>query len=91
MDSLKWDVLAYEQFNGYFTGEDCRLWWANQINPSLNHASWEKEEEKTLVRLVKQHNGKEWVTIAEELGTGRSALACLQRYQKVLNPNVIKR
>lgn len=38
---------------------------------------------------MKEHNGKNWVRIAEYFD-GRTDAQCLHRWQKVLNPNLVK-
>ena len=50
---------------------------------------WTEEEDEVLRAAVKQHNGKNWKKIAECLA-GRTSVQCLHRWQKVLNPNLIK-
>jgi len=42
-----------------------------------------------LGEAVKNFGGKNWKKIAESL-TGRTDVQCLHRWQKVLNPNLVK-
>jgi myb proto-oncogene protein len=50
---------------------------------------WTKEEDSALNKAVKKYEGKNWKKIAECLH-GRTDVQCLHRWQKVLNPNLIK-
>nr|XP_010934839.1 transcription factor MYB3R-5 isoform X6 [Elaeis guineensis] len=50
---------------------------------------WTDKEDDLLVKAVKQFNGKNWKKIAE-LFPGRSDVQCLHRWQKVLNPELVK-
>ena len=46
-------------------------------------------QDQQLSDAVKKHGGKNWKKIAEEL-PGRTDVQCLHRWQKVLNPSLIK-
>ncbi|QDZ25443.1 putative Myb transcription factor [Chloropicon primus] len=50
---------------------------------------WTNEEDEILRRAVQQCEGKNWKKIAEYF-TDRSDVQCLHRWQKVLNPDLIK-
>ncbi|KAJ8900591.1 hypothetical protein K2173_025368 [Erythroxylum novogranatense] len=50
---------------------------------------WTKEEDEVLAAAVKQFNGKNWKKIAEYVPE-RSDVQCLHRWQKVLNPELVK-
>ena len=50
---------------------------------------WTKEEDAILRAAVKKYDAKNWKKIAECL-QGRTDVQCLHRWQKVLNPNLIK-
>eukprot|EP00938_MAST-03A_sp_MAST-3A-sp1_P007009 g7009.t1 len=52
-------------------------------------AGWTKEEDATLMKVVKKHNGKNWKLIAGYF-VGRKPEQCLHRWQKVLNPELVK-
>eukprot|EP00347_Sterkiella_histriomuscorum_P013939 403362778 len=63
--------------------------------PSIEHQGsntkghWTKEEDYMLADAVKRNSGKNWKKIAEAL-TGRTDVQCLHRWQKVLNPSLVK-
>ncbi|KAH7285888.1 hypothetical protein KP509_33G050100 [Ceratopteris richardii] len=50
---------------------------------------WTAEEDETLRRAVQQYNGKNWKKIAQYF-TDRTDVQCLHRWQKVLNPDLVK-
>ncbi|KAF3441294.1 hypothetical protein FNV43_RR15207 [Rhamnella rubrinervis] len=50
---------------------------------------WTEEEDKTLANAVQKYNGKNWKKIAQCL-PDRTDVQCLHRWQKVLNPELVK-
>ncbi|TKY70919.1 Myb-related protein 3R-1 [Spatholobus suberectus] len=50
---------------------------------------WTEEEDNLLIEKVKKHNGRNWKKIAAYL-PGRTDVQCLHRWQKVLNPDLVK-
>ena len=90
-EHIDWDLLAYEQFDIQRTGFDCYLRYKNHEQPDLNHNSWKREEEKRLMRLAKEHNLRDWNTIAKKLGTNRCAIQCIRHYQTALNPEILRK
>ena len=50
---------------------------------------WSAEESEKLRRLVSSQQPIKWIEVAKEF-PGRSDLQCLQHWQHVLNPNIIK-
>eukprot|EP00854_Cymbomonas_tetramitiformis_P014471 gene14471-17105_t len=50
---------------------------------------WTPEEDETLRRAVSHHKGKNWKKIAEYF-SDRTDVQCLHRWQKVLNPALVK-
>lgn len=51
--------------------------------------NWSKEEDVMLSKAVAQNKGRNWKRIAESL-PGRTDVQCLHRWQKVLNPELVK-
>jgi len=51
--------------------------------------NWTREEDALLKTAVAKYDAKNWKKIAECLD-GRTDVQCLHRWQKVLNPNLIK-
>ncbi|KAH6779843.1 Homeodomain-like protein [Perilla frutescens var. hirtella] len=52
-------------------------------------ANWTEEEDEILRDAVKKYEGKSWKKIAGCL-PGRADVQCLHRWQKVLNPDLVK-
>lgn len=50
---------------------------------------WTSEEDELLRSLVKKYGPKNWKKISKQF-TNRTDVQCLHRWQKVLNPNLIK-
>nr|QHG11436.1 R2R3-MYB transcription factor 8 [Taxus chinensis] len=50
---------------------------------------WTEEEDEILRRAVQCYNGKNWKRIAQYF-PNRTDVQCLHRWQKVINPNLIK-
>src|SRR4051812_2001987 len=53
-------------------------------------SAWSKDEDKRLLKLAQERNMHDWLGVARDLGTNRTALACLQRFQRALNPAFTK-
>eukprot|EP01022_Parablepharisma_sp_SALTPOND_P026515 TRINITY_DN64309_c1_g1_i1.p1 TRINITY_DN64309_c1_g1~~TRINITY_DN64309_c1_g1_i1.p1 ORF type:complete len:634 (+),score=67.82 TRINITY_DN64309_c1_g1_i1:3460-5361(+) len=51
--------------------------------------NWSKDEDIVLSKAVAQNKGRNWKKIAEAL-PGRTDVQCLHRWQKVLNPELVK-
>ncbi|KAF7810180.1 Transcription factor MYB3R-5 [Senna tora] len=55
----------------------------------LSKGCWKEEEDNLLIEAVKKHNGRNWKKIAAYV-PGRTDGQCLHRWQKVLNPDLVK-
>jgi hypothetical protein len=62
----------------------------DESGKSKKRACWTKEEDERLREAVKQFNGKNWKRVAEIMGNGKTDVQCLHRWQKVLNPVLVK-
>lgn len=51
---------------------------------------WTKEEDTRLREIVEHHGARNWRMVAEQLGTPRSDVQCLHRWNKVLRPGLHK-
>lgn len=51
--------------------------------------NWTEQEDNLLTEVVKTFKGKKWKKIAEHF-RGRTDIQCLHRWQKVLNPELVK-
>ncbi|XP_057388353.1 myb-related protein A isoform X4 [Balaenoptera acutorostrata] len=54
-----------------------------------NRVKWTRDEDDKLKKLVEQHGTEDWTLIASHL-QNRSDFQCQHRWQKVLNPELIK-
>jgi len=54
-----------------------------------NSQSWHSEQDDVLRKAVAENGGKNWKQIASSV-PGKSPTQCLHRWQRVLNPNVVK-
>ena len=51
---------------------------------------WSKEEDDKLKEIVQENGPKNWKRVAELLGTTRTDVQCLHRWNKVLKPGLLK-
>ncbi|KAJ2079486.1 hypothetical protein H4R24_003754 [Coemansia sp. RSA 988] len=84
---LDWKYIA-RQFVPQHKPVECAIQWATQDHPIINRAPWTKKEERALGDTVARHSGRDWVAIAKELGTQRTASQCFQVYQRKLNADM---
>lgn len=82
LDSHDWEKIANVTFEGGRSAEEIRKFWQNSEHPSINKQEWSAEEAERLRALAASHGHLQWQRVAEELGTGRSAFQCLQRFQQ---------
>ncbi|XP_039939276.1 snRNA-activating protein complex subunit 4 [Hirundo rustica] len=80
-DEHDWDKISNIHFNGQRSSEELRSVWQNWEHPSINKKEWTEEEIERLKQIAAKHNYLDWQTIAQELGTNRTAFQCLQKYQ----------
>jgi len=66
-----------------------QIWIHKRIIKKSSRGHWTREEDKLLEEAVKKYKGKSWKKIAISL-KGRTDVQCLHRWQKVLNPKLIK-
>jgi len=75
----------------YRNPSEVQLRWINYERPSINKRPFTKEEDKKLLLLSKKYQEHNWEDIASELNTGRTPLLCIQRYQRSLNGQFLKK
>ncbi|XP_047324052.1 transcription factor MYB3R-5-like [Impatiens glandulifera] len=89
-------------FASYTSISDSSSETSRSISPSVNffkrragptkrasQAGWTEEEDIILTDAVEKYNGRNWKKIAESI-PGRTDVQCLHRWQKVLNPELVK-
>ncbi|XP_062063232.1 snRNA-activating protein complex subunit 4 isoform X2 [Lepus europaeus] len=82
LDSHDWEKISNVTFEGGRSAEEIRKFWQNSEHPSINKQEWSAEEAERLRAVAAAHGHLEWQKVAEELGTGRSAFQCLQKFQQ---------
>ncbi|NXO42896.1 SNPC4 protein, partial [Locustella ochotensis] len=80
-DEHDWDKISNIHFDGHHSSEELRTFWQNWEHPSINKKEWTEEEIERLKKIAAKHNHQDWQTIAQELGTNRTAFQCLQKFQ----------
>ena len=61
----------------------------SQPEPIIRKGKWSPEEDELLSSLVKTYNYKNWKLISQHI-QGRSAIQCLHRWTKILQPGLVK-
>ncbi|XP_072176482.1 uncharacterized protein [Diadema setosum] len=79
---VDWLKISSLHLNGLRTSVECQLRWQNHLHPSVTNGPWSVEEERRLDEIVEEHQGRDWKTIAEKLGTNRAAFQCFTKYQE---------
>jgi len=85
-DDYDWMSISATHLGSAHSPKACELQWKNLIHPSLNRAAWSKEEDKQLKMFADATKCSEWDSIAREMNTGRTAIACFTRYLEKFNP-----
>ena len=78
-NQIDWKDVSME-FDGKSPMECC-MQFRNVDDPTINKDKWKREEEYKLLDLIQKHDAHDWVTIAAELKTNRTPIACLRHYQ----------
>uniref|UniRef100_A0A8D8YK82 Transcriptional activator Myb n=1 Tax=Cacopsylla melanoneura TaxID=428564 RepID=A0A8D8YK82_9HEMI len=87
LGDMKFDIVA--KFFPDRTDVQCQQRWHKVVNPDLVKGPWTKEEDETVVELVKKYGPKKWTLIAKHL-RGRIGKQCRERWHNHLNPNIRK-
>ncbi|XP_074871532.1 snRNA-activating protein complex subunit 4 isoform X2 [Carettochelys insculpta] len=81
LDEHDWEKISNINFDGSRNPEELRKFWQNLEHPDINKREWNEEEIEKLKEIAAKHDCLNWQTIAQELGTKRSAFQCLQKFQ----------
>ncbi|XP_054853260.1 snRNA-activating protein complex subunit 4 [Eublepharis macularius] len=81
LDKHDWDKIANINFEGTRSAKELKKYWQNSEHPSINKKEWSEEEIEKLKEIAARYKCLSWETIAQELGTQRSAFQCLQKFQ----------
>ncbi|CAI0380694.1 unnamed protein product [Linum tenue] len=89
LPKVDWDKLAFMNVESR-SGAECQARWLNSSCPLINKSGWSKQEQKLLYSLTSSKGIQNWSEIASLLGTNRTPFQCLERFQRSLNPRVLK-
>ncbi|RHZ44796.1 hypothetical protein Glove_709g92 [Diversispora epigaea] len=81
VEDVDWAQLA-KQYVPTKTKEDCVIQWTNHDHPCINNNEWTTQETKKLLEVSKQNEYRNWVKIALDLGTNRTAAECFKQYNR---------
>ncbi|XP_078439028.1 myb domain protein 4r1 isoform X2 [Wolffia australiana] len=87
---VDWDRLASMYLPGR-SGAECESRWLNHEDPVINHCPWTTQEEKKLLRIIQTKGIYNWIDISISLATHRTPFQCLVRYQRSLNPCILRK
>ncbi|KAK8267316.1 hypothetical protein V6Z12_D12G304700 [Gossypium hirsutum] len=90
LPKVDWNQLASFYVKGR-CGAECETRWLNHEDPLINRNPWTAEEDKNLLLIVQEMGIDNWFDIAVSLGSNRTPFQCLARYQRSLNPCILKR
>lgn len=63
---------------------------SDAARPAKRSSMWTKEQDELLVKAVQMYQGKSWKSISDHVGADKSHIQCLHRWQKVLDPDLVK-
>ena len=72
------------------TDVDADIIWKNKVRPGLNRSEWKKREDVKLLKAAESGSQRDWQKIAQSV-PGRMPFQCLMRYQRSLNPELLKK
>lgn len=78
---VAYDIIA-DQYKRDRSALECAIQWSRNDHPSINHAEWGAEEIDRLEAVAQKFGGRDWETIAEKMGNGRTSAACFRQYKK---------
>lgn len=91
-EKVDWMRISKMNYDGNKSWLDCQKAWDHFVNPNISTGTWTQKEKTRLKELVEAEGSDspaqaDWVKVAEELGTGRTAFQCLSVYQRNFNPD----
>ncbi|XP_040927933.2 snRNA-activating protein complex subunit 4 isoform X2 [Betta splendens] len=90
-DEHDWQKISNIDFEGTRDADDIRRFWQNFLHPSVNKTRWSQQEVQQLKVISRRHGERHWETIAQELGTARTAFMCLQTFQRFVSDSLRRR
>ncbi|XP_069710302.1 myb-related protein A isoform X4 [Phaenicophaeus curvirostris] len=78
-----------DEYNLQYVDHDYEVLQQKGLKKTCNRVKWTRDEDERLKKLVEQNGTDDWAFIASHL-QNRSDFQCQHRWQKVLNPELIK-
>ncbi|XP_075126585.1 myb-related protein A isoform X1 [Leptodactylus fuscus] len=78
-----------EEDDLHYADHDYEVPVLKTVKKVWNRVKWSKEEDEKLKKLVEQHGTDDWALVACHF-MNRSDIQCQHRWQKVLNPELVK-
>ncbi|KAF9113018.1 Myb-like DNA-binding domain protein [Mortierella sp. AM989] len=78
---LDWSRIAQRYAAESRTASECLIRWTGQDHPGINKTQWSKDELDKLDKLAKKYQERNWIQIALDLDTNRTAAECFRKYQ----------
>ncbi|CDW57175.1 Myb DNA-bind 6 and Myb DNA-binding domain contain ing protein [Trichuris trichiura] len=86
LEDPEWQEKVIEEtFNDAASEAECRSAWLYAYAPWIKRGDWSEKEVADLLSIAEEHKFRNWIAIAEKLGTGRTAFACVQKYVQELD------
>ena len=77
-----WNFIA-QVVGGGRTRQQCHQRWFRGLDPTISRERWSPEEEKLLLKYIKEEGLKAWTKIAKKIGT-RNDVQCRYHYRQIL-------
>ncbi|KAF9322757.1 Myblike DNAbinding domain-containing protein [Podila minutissima] len=77
---LNWQRIS-DRYVPRRSATQCLIQWTGHDHPGINNGIWRKKEVALLEELVEKYQGRNWIQIAVDLNTNRTASMCFRRYQ----------
>ena len=77
-----WNFIA-QVVGGGRTRQQCHQRWFRGLDPTISRERWSPEEEKLLLKYIKEEGLKAWTKIAKKIGT-RNDVQCRYHYKQIL-------
>ncbi|CAA7054845.1 unnamed protein product [Microthlaspi erraticum] len=90
LPKVNWDQLASAYMKNRSAAE-CEARWMSSEDPLINRGPWTEKEDTYIRSTTRNNHFTDWLDIAVSLGTNRTPFECLARYQRSLNPDILRR
>lgn len=89
---VDWKCISQRlSFEGYARdAKSCFLRFTQKLDPALARGRFTKSDDKAVLQLATDYEGFHWDCIAETAGSQRSAWSTFARYQRSLNPKLMR-